>query len=121
MVRRRFPSSSATRFVLYHPNFPPFNTLLLFAPFVCNRAFSWPSLPGQKFCDGRENFVERFPATTRGQLFSLVFSKLLILNDRSRIFLQYHLGGLSRCTLIVCFGSVRSSQRPYVFHPSATT
>src|SRR5438094_8862945 len=34
---------------------------------------------------------------------------------------QYHFGGRSRCTLIVCFGSVMSSQCPYVFHPSATT
>src|SRR6266705_932222 len=56
----------------------------------------------------------------RGQLFFLVFSKLLILNDRPRISLQYHFGGLSRRTLIFCFGSVRSSQRPYVFHPLAT-
>jgi len=49
------------------------------------------------------------------------FLKLLILNEQPRIFLQYHFGGLSRCTLIVCFGSVMSSQCPYVFHPSAIT
>src|SRR2546421_9256822 len=49
------------------------------------------------------------------------FLKPLIHNERRRIFLQYHLGGFSRCTLMVCFGSVMSSQRPYVFHPSATT
>jgi len=36
----------------------------------------------------------------RGQLFSLVFPNLLILNDRLQIFVQYHFGGLSRCTLI---------------------
>src|SRR5467141_1686154 len=57
----------------------------------------------------------------RGQLFSLVFPNLLILNDRLQIFVQYHFGGFSRCTLIVCFGSVMSSQRPYVFQPSAIT
>src|SRR5260370_37475950 len=57
----------------------------------------------------------------RGQLFSFVFPELLILNDRLRIFLQKHFGGFSRCTLIVSLGSVMSSQRPYVFHPSAIT
>src|SRR6266403_2681262 len=57
----------------------------------------------------------------RGQLFSLFFPNLLILNDRLQIFVQYHFGGLSRCTLIVCFGSVMSIQWPYVFHPSAKT
>jgi len=48
----------------------------------------------------------------RGQNLSLAFPKLLILKERLRILLQYHRGGFSRCTLIVCFGSVMSSQRP---------
>src|SRR5260370_23959774 len=34
---------------------------------------------------------------------------------------QYHFGGFSRRTLMICLGSVMSNQRPYVFHPSATT
>ncbi len=94
MVRRKFPSSGAARFVLYHSsfaavkitmlaggqdacrspqkifllrkvfntnvdklveipcprtaNFSPFNTLLLFAPFVCNILFSHAHLSGKK-------------------------------------------------------------------------
>jgi hypothetical protein len=39
-------------------NFSPFNTLLLFAPFECNGAFSLTPLPRQKLCDSRKNFVE---------------------------------------------------------------
>src|SRR5260370_2434088 len=57
----------------------------------------------------------------RGQNLSLAFPKLLIVKERLLILLQYHRGGFSRCTLIVCFGSVMYSQRPEVVHPSATS
>src|SRR5258708_8704483 len=49
------------------------------------------------------------------------FLKLLILNEQPRVFLQYHFGGLSRCTLIVSFGSVLPTHCPYPFHPSPLT
>ncbi len=94
-------------------NFSPFNTLLLFAPFVCNIVFSHEHLCGEKSQDRRKkSFAERIQAMKRGQLFWFVFLKRFILNDRPRIFLQYHFCGFSRCTLIVCLGSVMSSQRP---------
>ena len=53
-------------------------------------------------------------------LLFLLFLNFFLLKRCSRPS-QYHFGGLSRCTLMVCFGSVMSSHRPYVFQPSAMT
>ena len=170
MVRRKFLSSSAARFVLYHPNsiFRSGQKYLLGAKskmcaevrvkyFFCIKISTrmlirlWKSpvrtpltsRPSTLFSSLHHlcatsyffnTLVQKKNFTSSGNIFygnissdesrtdcSYDLPKPLILNDSRSIFFQYHLGGFSRCTLMTCFGSVMSSQRPYVFHPSATT
>src|SRR6266849_1223474 len=59
-----------------------------------------------------------------GKFFVAASGRFLLFNSLTlRLFYssQYHFAGLSKCTLMVCFASVMSYQRPYVFQPSATT
>src|SRR5712692_1956916 len=86
--------------------------------------FSRPPLRRKILQQQEKNSLKDFSVESRTILlfyFLCFFPKPLILNGSRQIFHQYHFCGLSRCTLIVCFGSVMSSQRPYVCHPSATT
>lgn len=77
--------------------------------------------PAEEPHGGKKIFLRKTLIDERTVRIFFCFAKLLILNGQPRISLQYHFGGRSRCTLMVCLGSVMSSQCPYVFHPSATT
>src|SRR6266852_7378472 len=91
-------------------NYTLLSILLRFALFLCNRAF--PSAEVPKFCPKlpKQKKKRREPGR--------IFRKAR--KFRSSVS-QYHLGGFSRWILMVCFASVMSYHRPYVFQPSATT
>ncbi len=56
-------------------NFSPFNTLLLFAPFVCNILFSHAHLSGEKSHDGRK--MIRWKISSDERVANLFFSFFL--------------------------------------------
>src|ERR1700674_3600645 len=89
------------------------STLLSTLHHLCATLFFHAHTRGAKCPTSAGNYFSgSFQPMNRGQFSCFVFPKLLILNARPEIFPQYHFGGFSRCTLMVCLGSVISSQRP---------
>src|ERR1700730_6973371 len=96
-------------------NYTILSTLMRFALFKCNCAT--PST--NSFQSGAEGSIAARIFLRQSKKFPIVFGSetLTLVNSN----FQYQRGGFSKCTLMVCFASVMSYQRPYVFQPSPTT